>query len=440
MTDNRSRSDRSRSSFSRNGSSRAVEMKGPHATSRSRSNTRTPAPERRDEQILVELRGQGSIVNSSGRSTSQTRARSFTGYPNQRSIVNSSGRSRSQTRARSFKGSPSQGSIVNSSGRSRSQTRPHSFTRSPNQISGLKATQSRTEITRSISQTRLAENVSRGMQRSRSRTKSSFQSNNQTSAKEKKRQGRLSRGRMGRDQSYTWMVKSGSESSKSSERRLKSKSKIKNKNKNKNKKFDPNGRTAVITVKVPNDLTSGASKSSEDSLLKQRQSRTNKMRRLIVGRSKEDDLRRTGPKVQSGREVGENEEENSAEKTDGNNANVLSLSLEESREVPSVVEGVHRTISTLGSTGGDTNRDIVGKYNKMLFQAERERDCKWNREPELAEKVRKEFEERRHKELEEETKENSSIMGVLESNFYNGAYFLGEKVDILLLQAVKHIN
>ena len=37
---------------------------------------------------------------------------------------------------------------------------------------------------------------------------------------------------------------------------------------------------------------------------------------------------------------------------------------------------------------------------------------------------------------EEENKENSSIMGVLESMFYNGAYFLGEKADILLSQAV----
>ena len=105
---------------------------------------------------------------------------------------------------------------------------------------------------------------------------------------------------MGRSQNDTRIVEFGSGSSKSSERRLKSKSKIKIKN----KKFDPNGRTASITVNAPNDLTVGTSKSSMDSLLKQRQSRTNKMRSPIVGRSKEVNLRRTGSKVQSGRDVG----------------------------------------------------------------------------------------------------------------------------------------
>ena len=57
-------------------------------------------------------------------------------------------------------------------------------------------------------------------------------------------------------------------------------------------------------MNAPNDLTVGTSKSSMDSLLKQRQSRTNKMRSPIVGRSKEVNLRRTGSKVQSGRDVG----------------------------------------------------------------------------------------------------------------------------------------
>ena len=118
MTDNRSRSARSRSNFSRIDSGH------------NRCRTRTPAPaEKRDTQILVQSRRQGSIVKSSGRS--------------------------------------------------RSQTHIHSWTRS----------QSRTGMTRSISQTRLAENVSRGRQSrstSRIRRQSSSESNRQTSSFAKK--------------------------------------------------------------------------------------------------------------------------------------------------------------------------------------------------------------------------------------------------------------
>jgi len=37
---------------------------------------------------------------------------------------------------------------------------------------------------------------------------------------------------------------------------------------------------------------------------------------------------------------------------------------------------------------------------------------------------------------EEENKENSSIMGILENKFCNGAYFLGDKADILISSTI----
>jgi len=355
-------------------------------------------------------------------------------------------------------------------------------------------------------------------------------------------------------------VESGSDSSKSSERKFQSKIKT--------RKFDVNGKTAIITmVKSPNDLAFGRSTSSEDSLLKKRNSRTNKMRSPMVGRSKEVSLTRNVSKVHSGTVVGTNEEEDSkkkstfrfraiglgkrgafvsAEKMENSNKNYPSLSLEESREMPSVIEGISGTISTLDSTDGTTHRGMVDEYNEIFAQrAQRElaeimrkeleekqhkeleqKPSMFRRglrkmgpmsfrkmeqegvqeentvqdtvepesppmpepeEEELAEIMRKELEEKQHKELEqkpsmfrrglwkmgpmslgkmeqeevqeentvqdtvepespplpepeeeeeEENKENSSVMGVLESNFYNGAYFLGEKADVLLSQAV----
>ena len=285
MMDYRSRSARSRSSFSRNGIGRSVATKGSHATSRSRSRTRTPAPEKREEQILIESRRKGNIVNFSARSRSQTRA--------------------------------------------------HSLTRSTSQISSFKGTQSRTGMSRSISQTRLADNVTRGNQsrsRSRTRIQSSPQSVSQAinSVKENKKQGRLRRGRMARSQSSTRTVESDSESSKSSEIYFQSK--------NKKKKFDVNCR------KTPNDLTFG--KSSKVSILKQRKSRTNKMISAMVGRSKKVHLSRTVPKVESGRDDGTNDNKMfpSARLETFSSLSLAESSLEEAREMPCCVSYILDTV------------------------------------------------------------------------------------------------
>eukprot|EP00979_Chaetoceros_neogracilis_P006560 scaffold1338_cov272-Chaetoceros_neogracile.AAC.18 len=387
------------------------------ATSRSRSTTREP--KNRDEQILLALRKQGSIVNSS---------------------------------------------------RSRNQTRAQSLTRHPNHGSALKNVECHKSV-RAPSPTRMVDvgivSVDR-QSRSSSCIRSNVGNDKQSHAERSKIgkksgdniRGFLSRGRMNYGQSVAHMPGSSGKSASRCSKAQKNPSAT-------------NGKSVIVKLKSDRDLKFGSfdsDRSSRLSLSNERKSSTNKMRSVVVGRSNEVRLARTNASSRS--EVAQKQKRKPmtkfraaglgkrraiipGEKVEReSNAYEPSLSIEESREMPSLIVTDSCTVSMLESIDGATHRGMVDEHNEIHRERAREDESQKMKQLQKDNGIEAERALGRIRaktgiikelvveplEVENENAENDGVMGSLENEFYTHAIFFGEKADIFLSHAFKKNN
>jgi hypothetical protein len=136
------------------------------------------------------------------------------------------------------------------------------------------------------------------------------------------------------------------------------------------------------------------------------------------------------------------------------NAYEPSLSIEESREMPSLIVTDSCTVSMLESIDGATHRGMVDEHNEIHRERAREDESQKMKQLQKDNVIQAERALGRIRaktgiikelvveplEVENENAENDGVMGSLENVFYTHAIFFGEKADIFLSHAFKKNN
>jgi hypothetical protein len=234
-----------------------------------------------------------------------------------------------------------------------------------------------------------------------------------------------------------------------------------------------NGKSVIVKLKSDRDLkfsSFDSDRSSRLSLSNERKSSTNKMRSVVVGRSNEVRLARTNASSRS--EVAQKQKRKPmtkfraaglgkrraiipGEKVEReSNAYEPSLSIEESREMPSLIVTDSCTVSMLESIDGATHRGMVDEHNEIHRERAREDESQKMKQLQKDNVIQAERALGRIRaktgiikelvveplEVENENAENDGVMGSLENVFYTHAIFFGEKADIFLSHAFKKNN